>query len=68
MIPHNGGTRDTVISLFDLTGIMVQPWLDAGYEAWIVDVQHPVAYRHHGAQSMIVLLAPLARVSLRGFN
>ena len=32
--------RDTVVSLFDLTGVMVQPWLDAGYSAYIVDIQH----------------------------
>ena len=30
-----------VVSLFDLTGIMVQPWVDAGYTAYVVDVQHP---------------------------
>ena len=30
----------TVISLCDLTGNMVQPWVDAGYEALLVDPQH----------------------------
>ena len=30
-----------VLSLFDYTGNMVKPWLDAGYKAIIVDVQHP---------------------------
>lgn len=34
--------KDTVISLFDLTGVMVQPWLNAGYSAYIVDIQHPI--------------------------
>jgi hypothetical protein len=29
-----------VLSLCDRTGQMVQPWLEAGYECWIVDVQH----------------------------
>lgn len=29
-----------VISLCDLTGHMVQPWVDAGYEAVLVDPQH----------------------------
>ena len=29
-----------VVSLFDLTGVMVDPWLDAGYTAYIVDIQH----------------------------
>ena len=30
----------TVLSLFDHGGIMVKPWVDAGYQAWIVDIQH----------------------------
>ena len=30
-----------VLSLCDLTGNMVKPWADAGYECWIVDIQHP---------------------------
>lgn len=29
-----------ILSLCDRTGVMVQPWLEAGYECWIVDVQH----------------------------
>jgi hypothetical protein len=36
--------KDIVVSLFDVTGKMVKPWLDAGYECWIVDIQHPTAY------------------------
>lgn len=36
--------KDVVISLFDYTGTMVAPWVEAGYEGWIVDRQHPVAY------------------------
>lgn len=32
--------KNIVISLFDLTGVMVNPWLDAGYTAYIVDIQH----------------------------
>jgi hypothetical protein len=31
----------TVISLCDMTGNMVQPWLDAGYKAITVDLQMP---------------------------
>lgn len=27
---------------------MVQPWLDAGYDCWIVDFQHPPAYDSDG--------------------
>ena len=30
---------------------MAQPWLAAGYECWIVDIQHPVAYENHGVTS-----------------
>ena len=30
----------TIISLCDLTGNMVQPWVDAGYHALLVDPQH----------------------------
>lgn len=37
----------TVISLCDLTGNMVQPWVDAGYNAVLVDPQH-VATRIEG--------------------
>ena len=32
------------IFLFDATGIMAEPWLNAGYECWIVDIKHPTAY------------------------
>lgn len=27
---------------------MAKPWLDAGYECWIVDIQHPPAYETGG--------------------
>lgn len=33
-----------VISLFDNSGIMVSPWLDAGCECWLVDTRHPPAF------------------------
>ena len=32
--------RGRVLSLCDRTGVMVQPWLDAGFACTIVDVQH----------------------------
>lgn len=32
--------KNVVVSLFDYTGVMVEPWLDAGYECYIVDLQH----------------------------
>jgi hypothetical protein len=31
-----------VISLCDLTGNMVQPWAEAGYECWCFDVEHSI--------------------------
>lgn len=40
--------KDTCIFLFDVTGIMAQPWLDAGYDCWTVDMQHPPAYETGG--------------------
>lgn len=41
----------TVVSLFDLTGQMVEPWLEAGYQAYIIDTQHPPAYDTGGVSS-----------------
>jgi len=35
------GSKGVVISLFDKSGVMVQPWLEAGYECWTIDIQHP---------------------------
>lgn len=32
--------RGTIISLCDLTGIMVKPWVESGYRAVLVDPQH----------------------------
>ena len=31
---------DTIVSLADLTGAMVEPWVEAGYNAVLVDPQH----------------------------
>lgn len=33
---------ECVISLCDLTGNMVRPWAEAGYECWCVDTQHSI--------------------------
>lgn len=33
--------RRRVLSLCDLSGVMVEPWLAAGYDATTVDLQHP---------------------------
>lgn len=32
--------KGTIISLCDYTGVMVKPWIDAGYNAVLVDPQH----------------------------
>lgn len=34
-------TKKIVLSLCDYTGNAVAPWAAAGYECWIVDLQHP---------------------------
>lgn len=36
--------RDLMLSVFDKTGNMAKPWLEAGYGAVIVDKQHPSGY------------------------
>jgi hypothetical protein len=40
--------KGIVLSLCDRTGVMVQPWLEAGYECWIVDVQHEPGAHYDG--------------------
>jgi hypothetical protein len=30
--------KDVAVFLFDVSGVMAEPWLDAGYECWIVDI------------------------------
>ena len=37
-----------VLSLFDRTGTMVLPWLEAGYECWIVDLKHKRGVHREG--------------------
>ena len=36
------------VFLYDVSGVAAQPWADAGYECWIVDIQHPPAYDNNG--------------------
>lgn len=36
------------IFLFDYTGIMAKPWIDAGYECWCFDGQHPEGITRDG--------------------
>lgn len=43
--------KDIAVFLFDVSGNMAKPWLDAGYECWIVDIQHPTAYDNGGVTS-----------------
>jgi hypothetical protein len=33
--------KPTAIFLCDQTGVMAEPWRDAGYECWLVDIAHP---------------------------
>lgn len=40
--------RETVLSLCDRTGVMVAPWLEAGYTAVTVDRQHPSGVTQDG--------------------
>jgi hypothetical protein len=39
---------DNVISFCDVSGVMVEPWLAAGYNCWIVDFQHPRGVTRNG--------------------
>lgn len=34
-------SKGVIICLCDITGVMAKPWVDAGYEAILVDPQHP---------------------------
>jgi hypothetical protein len=36
------------IFLYDLTGIMAKPWINAGYECWCFDGQHPSGITRNG--------------------
>lgn len=40
--------KPVVISLFDCSGVMVEPWLGAGCECWIIDTRHPRAFSEGG--------------------
>ncbi|SDI56882.1 hypothetical protein [Pseudomonas abietaniphila] len=41
--------RKIAIFLCDLTGVMAQPWVEAGYEAILIDPQHPEGVHTDGA-------------------
>jgi hypothetical protein len=34
-------SKGTIICLCDITGVMAEPWVEAGYRAVLVDLQHP---------------------------
>lgn len=38
---------ESIVSLFDLTGEMVKPWAEAGYECHIFDIQHRDSHSLH---------------------
>lgn len=40
--------KGIVISCFDYSGVMVKPWLDAGYLCYIVDIQHDTGETREG--------------------
>lgn len=46
-------TAGLVLSLCDRTGVMVQPWLEAGYRCVIVDLQHPPGEQTDGLLTRI---------------
>jgi hypothetical protein len=41
--------RGLVLSLFDLTGNMVRPWAEAGYDTLCVDIEHSIRAPRPGA-------------------
>lgn len=46
-------SKGTIVSLCDLTGKMVKPWVDAGYHAVLVDPQHPPGIHTEGSITRI---------------
>ena len=40
--------KKIALFFFDLTGLMAQPWLDAGYECWLFDGQHKEGVHRDG--------------------
>lgn len=46
--PNASNFRGIVVLCFDISGILVKPWADAGYECHIVDMQHPAGVTVEG--------------------
>jgi len=40
--------KPVCIFLFSKSTTIAEPWIEAGYECWLVDVQHPIAYDSGG--------------------
>ena len=56
--------RGTIISLCDLTGIMVQPWVESGYRAVLVDPQHNEQSNQGGVELLpFTILEAMPRIS-----
>lgn len=43
-----GCSMKKAVFLYDFTGLMAQPWLDAGYECWVIDGQHQPGVERDG--------------------
>ena len=49
--------RGIVLSLCDRTGVMVDPWVEAGYTAYCVDLQHPKGeHAIHGYDGRLIFV------------
>lgn len=64
--------RDIVVFLFTKNTTAAKPWLDAGYECWLLDNQHPEAYSNGGitevGDKLRLVHADLTRVWLPPFD
>ena len=64
---HANEKSKAIVSLFDLTGVAVKPWAEAGYHTFQFDAQHPVNLSGKGRQYTIggdasTWAAPIARI------
>ena len=48
IVPKSYKSKGVVLSLCDYTGNMVAPWLEDGYECWIVDTRHEPGVHRQG--------------------
>lgn len=56
------------IFLYDYTGIMAKPWLDAGYECWCFDGQHPEGVTRDGNHVKVGMWFDAYRTSEQVFD